>query len=403
MAHVLIGFAEALSAAETVFSLRAAGHQVSAFTRKGCTAPILKHLRLNRVIRLTPPEDDADAAIADLRAGIDKISTAPTLLPLDDFSVWICQAAASQQGRAVPVAGATGTQAEAALDKAIQIEAAQKAGLTVPETRILTTPDDVSTLAETLEPAIPRIAKPARAVVSHAGRLDKGSAVYLITRDDAAALTHQYDPRSSGPLIVQPLIRGTGIGVFGLATSAGVVAWSGHERLRMMNPHGSGSSACRSRIPDPDLQSRISDFLTLMNWRGPFMVELLEDADGTPWFMELNGRMWGSLALARRQGMEYPAWAVALSHTPECRPPEIAARNGMTVRHLGRDLVHLAFAARGPQSAFHKPGWPSPWSGLARVLCPAPAHQFYNYDPASPWYFLRDAGHTVWQTLQRRR
>ena len=35
MAHVLIGFAEALPAPEVVFSLLAAGHRVSAFARTG--------------------------------------------------------------------------------------------------------------------------------------------------------------------------------------------------------------------------------------------------------------------------------------------------------------------------------------------------------------------------------
>ena len=37
---------------------------------------------------------------------------------------------------------------------------------------------------------------------------------------------------------------------------------------------------------------------------------LLRDGEGTAWFMELNGRAWGSMALARRLGHEYPRWAV---------------------------------------------------------------------------------------------
>ena len=50
--------------------------------------------------------------------------------------------------------------------------------------------------------------------------------------------------------------------------------------------------------------------LSHTQWRGMFMLEFLRAKDGTAWFMELNGRPWGSMALARRSGLEYPAWAL---------------------------------------------------------------------------------------------
>ncbi len=37
--------------------------------------------------------------------------------------------------------------------------------------------------------------------------------------------------------------------------------------------------------------------------------------------MELNGRTWGSMALARRRGLDYPAWAVQAALDPEFEPP----------------------------------------------------------------------------------
>ena len=93
------------------------------------------------------------------------------------------------------------------------------------------------------------------------------------------------------------------------------------------------------------------------------MLEFLRDADGKPWFMELNGRAWGSMALARRRGFEYPAWTVQATldpgFEPGCRrdPPEIRCRN------LGLELVHLMFVARGPQS-----GAPMAWPRLGRAV-----------------------------------
>ena len=131
------------------------------------------------------------------------------------------------------------------------------------------------------------------------------------------------------PLIVQPLIHGTGEGLFGHATKDGVVAWSAHRRVRMLNPQGSASSACESFPVDQGLIGPAERFLTGLGWRGLFMLEFLRDRAGTPWFMELNGRAWGSLALARRRGFEYPAWTVraALDDWPRLWP---------TVRGLAR-------------------------------------------------------------------
>lgn len=76
----------------------------------------------------------------------------------------------------------------------------------------------------------------------------------------------------------------------------------------MMNPHGSGSSACVSFPVAEDLKLAIERFTRATGWLGIFMIEFLRDQSGIPWFVELNGRSWGSMALSRRQGLEYPAW-----------------------------------------------------------------------------------------------
>ena len=66
--------------------------------------------------------------------------------------------------------------------------------------------------------------------------------------------------------------------------------------------------------------------------------------------MELNGRAWGSMALARRRGFEYPAWNVQAALDPDFVPVEPTDPPEILARHLGMELAHLAFVARGPQS-----------------------------------------------------
>ena len=397
MAHVLIGFAEALPAAEVVFSLLSAGHSVSAFGRSDRLP--LRFLRLSELRVIPAPEVDAVAAADALRtlmqSEMDGAGPPDLFLPLDDAGLWIAGAA----GLAPEiVAGAVGMQAEIALDKDRQIKFARAAGLAVPPTLTVggQTPEDHATALP-----VPAIAKPARAVSVSDGQLEKGETVYLSSAEALHAFLEK-DGADAGPWLVQALIAGRGEGLFGFATEHGVVAWSGHTRLRMMNPHGSGSSACAVAEVDPWLRERAEVFIRDIGWRGPFMIEFLRDREGTHWFMELNGRMWGSMALARRQGFEYPAWAVALAEDGSfvpATPP--AMQHNLVVRHLGRDILHLLFVLRGPKAVFHQAMWPSFWGSLAAVLRPARASAFYNYDPAFPRYFLRDAAWTVKRVLFR--
>jgi hypothetical protein len=405
---VLIGFADALAAPEVVFSLRHAGFAVRPFTREGAPPASIARLPVEPALLLPAPEADADAAIAALRAGVAEMGAeAPpaAILPLDDAALWLVDRAfgpapgspGGPGGRAgPPVAGATGALAEVALDKTRQIALATQAGFAVPPTTVARGRAEI--LAHDRFPAI---VKPALAAELRGAGLRRGSSYYLMSAADLARLPP--DERLSYPALVQPLIAGQGEGIFGFATAEGITAWSGHRRVRMMNPHGSGASACRLNPVEPGLREAAMRMLSGIGWRGPFMIELLRDAAGTAQFMELNGRLWGSTALVRRAGLDYPAWAVAHALDPEFSPPEITPGDPGTVRHLGRDLLHLLFLLKGPQSDFHRAHWPRFWPALGAVLSPAPGRQFYNWDPAHRWFHLRDAAATVGGFLGRRR
>lgn len=314
--HILIGFAEALPAPEVFFSLYDAGCRVSAFTRAGARTPLARHLPLTGVHEIPAPERDSRAA-----AAVSAIMNGPNapdfVLPIDDAALWLVDRALS--GAPDRVIGAAGAQARLALDKTLQIAAAGKAGLHVPATVIVRRPADMDAPLP-----FPAIAKPALAIAEKDGRIGKDAVAYLPDEAAARAFADTLGD-DMAPLLVQPLIAERGEGVFGFAAQGEVTHWSGHRRLRMMNPHGSGSSACESMAPDPDIRAAVERFMLDAGWRGPFMIELLRDADGTPWFMELNGRMWGSMALARAQGLEYPAWAAALAADPGFRPPRTTA------------------------------------------------------------------------------
>ena len=313
-ATVLILFAEAMAAPEVAWSLVDSGHEVIAIARRGRRAAVRHSSHVN-IWEVTPPEFDARAAVTELTERCRNFELPDgqpaVILPLDDAAIWLCNEVALPSGWMI--AGARGSTATLALDKSVQTQAAKRAGLPVPATTIARTSDEVVERAA----EFPLILRPADAVAVRGNRLSRGQTWICSNRTELNRALAEWE--SKQPLIVQPFIEGDGEGVFGLATDHGIDAWSSHKRIRMMNPHGSGSSACESQAVRPEIQAAIERLIEGTNWRGLFMIELLRDRAGKSWFVELNGRPWGSMALSRRQGFEYPAWSVMAMLQPPTR------------------------------------------------------------------------------------
>lgn len=389
---VIIGFAEALSAPEVAWSLVDAGYRVIAFAREGRDSA-LNCSRFVEIVEIASPEKDLTQSLHNLQDLIESYdgSKSQILLPLDDAALWLCNKVEKQPNWTL--AGASEQCAELAINKQMQFEFAVRAGLNVPPTLFANSVEDVMGGVSTF----PVILRPSDAIMHSNDRLKKGR--NWICADETELLRSLAEWRGECALMVQPYILGRGEGVFGLATRSGVVAWSGHRRLRMMNPHGSGSSACASRSVPEELKGPIETFLRACGWRGMFMIELLRSHDDHLFFVELNGRAWGSMALSRRQGLEYPAWTVRMAIEPDWIP-ELSMRQPEEIecRNLGREIMHLLFILRGPQSkALHS--WPSFWRTLLRMVRFNRPTFFYNWR-ANDWrVFVRDCLQTIGRQL----
>jgi biotin carboxylase len=396
--RVLVGFAESVAAPEAAYSLVEAGYEVVAFARRGRQVP-LRHLGQTSVVAVTPPEENAARTVSELRQLL-AADHFDAVLPLDDFAVWLCDEA----GAGSPVADGSGGLlvgfgnggVTPALDKRVQLAAAQNAGFACPHTVVLSTAADLVT-----NPDFPVILKPALAADVDGNRLRRGSFAICSGPQELTRALAAWGGRE--PMLLQRHVAGTGEGLFGIAGPSGVTAWSAHRRLRMMNPAGSGSSACVSIAVDPRLIGPATAFIEEIGWRGPFMIELLRESNGTAWFMEFNGRLWGSLALARRGSYEYPAWAVQqvqdgmLPNVPPALPV------GLTCRHLGRELVHLMLVARGPRSTALDQDWPRLLPTVRALASRAGNQHWYNYRRGSSRVFWSDSWLTVAEALRKAR
>jgi predicted ATP-grasp superfamily ATP-dependent carboligase len=380
-----MGFANALAAPETAWSLLESGAKVTVFARRG-TRTALRQCRELTIVEITPVEEDAGRAVAEV-AELLRLRPYTALMPLDDASVWLCGRVAESDLGSVSIVGPTGAQAALALDKGLQVEAAERAGFSVPATRHVQYSQEIRALT-----GLPLVLKPAYPVRMRSGRLVRGGNYVCGNRDELERVAGSWHEEE--PLLAQPLLRGVGEGLFGLAGPDGLMALSAHRRIRMANPGGSGSSACASIPVDGDLARAAERMLRDVGWRGMFMLEFLRDADGTAWFMELNGRPWGSMALARRAGLEYPAWALRQSDDPEFAPPPTGPFRPQTCRHLGREIVHLLMVLRGPRSVAQD-AWPSRWRTVRDVVRIGREDQWYNWRRKDWRLFVEDAVRTV--------
>src|SRR5688572_11753276 len=211
MKVVVIGFAEALSAPEVVWSLVDAGFQVRAFARRGRRSA-LRHSRHVQVFDVTPPETDNAATIrevASLLARTPHNGSAPVLFPLDDAAVWVCSRIATETP--FILAGPRDDKAELALNKAVQVDAARAAGFNVLPTKVARTRDE----ALNADQEYPLILKPSDATLAKGGRLTKGRNSICANRQELERAVAKWD--GLAPLLIQPYVVGAGEGIFGIA------------------------------------------------------------------------------------------------------------------------------------------------------------------------------------------
>jgi predicted ATP-grasp superfamily ATP-dependent carboligase len=215
---------------------------------------------------------------------------------------------------------------------------------------------------------------------------------------------YRHMTRRCRAVLLQEFVAGEGAGYFALMQHGTLLAEFAHRRLRDVRPTGSGSSV-RESVPVPaGLRRAALAMLGALGWQGVAMVEFRVRPDGTPVFMEVNGRFWNSLALAVRAGIDFPRLLVDMTTTRAAACPE-SYRPGVRCRWLLGDLRHLAEVWRGAPA-----GYPSRFPGrlrtLAEFLRPVPGTFHDNFQLDDPLPELGDwldfALNRVWPALRRR-
>jgi predicted ATP-grasp superfamily ATP-dependent carboligase len=186
------------------------------------------------------------------------------------------------------------------------LERALRAGFDVPDTFLLERPDATLPLA-----VFPAVLKSHRSVI-HTGTRREHVAVRFVDTVAQARAALDALPAAAFPILLQRRVRGAGEGLFVLRWNGRVIAEFAHRRLREKPPEGGVSVFRESIALDRDVAAAGRRLLDDLDWQGVAMIECKRDA-GTrrPVFMEVNGRLWGSLQLAIDAGVDFPRLLVA--------------------------------------------------------------------------------------------
>lgn len=397
MNTVAVGFGDAVSTPEVCFSLREMGFEPCVVCKSELSRKTLHWIDV-KTFTIADPEVDFDQSLRDLNDQLAVISPRFIFAADDGFLLLINTLQKNNALGSVEHLGPGPDAARVAFDKWAQIQNAAEAGFKVPATLRSATIDDVRDVQ------LPFFLKPRFACEVEQGpdrrRIAKRPSRLIEDIDDYHSIVNRYDDHD---FLLQQPIYGRGEGYFGIRWDDTIYNPSAHSRVRMIDPHGSGSSACASREPTSAEADISNAMLDLIDWQGVFMIETLVDQNGERWFVELNGRSWGSLALARRLGFEYPGWLACASNGEDIPSVSIKKPGNIVVRHLGRDILHFLAVVRGPKTSKAGENWPKLLPTLLGVFVPVRPSMYYNYSSNHSFFFIKESIAYVWNRVIGRR
>jgi len=274
-----------------------------------------------------------------------------------------------------------------AFDKAETTRIAESLGIDTPRTIVLESGADVRERAEALR--YPVVLKPRSSQeYSPGGGVRKtGAPVYARNANECIRAWADLEKRCRS-VLVQEFIEGSGVGYFALMRHGELRAEFAHRRLRDVRPTGSGSSLRVSVKPARDVREHALAILQNLGWHGVAMVEFRVRPDGTPVFLEVNGRFWNSLALAVNAGVDFPRLLARMAEDGDIDPVN-AFEVGVRTRWLLGDARHLVEVWRGAPAGF--PGkFPGRLATLAAWLTPVPGTYHDNFTLRDPLPELGD-------------
>lgn len=219
----------------------------------------------------------------------------------------------------------------AALDRGLTWKLAAELAVPVPATRLI---DRLP--AEPSGDVYPLVLKPARSKSVYQGELRTYAPIIVRDAAERRSVLNEWVPRMS--VLEQEYVRGWGVGIELLYDRGRMLRHFAHERLHEWPLTGGASTYRRAIEPPAEMLAASRRLLEALKWHGVAMVEFKRRADGSFALMEINPRLWGSLALSIQAGVDFPLslWQIAAG---EPLPTQNGYARGLRARHLSADLI----------------------------------------------------------------
>ncbi|MGH3059243.1 MAG: ATP-grasp domain-containing protein, partial [Gaiellaceae bacterium] len=378
-ARVLVTDASRGSAVSIIRSLGRRGMHVIAADSKARSPGFSSRYAADRLRYPSPDESPEEMVETLLAAARDR--SVDLIVPVTDETILPLAAARERFAGVCTLAIPDARGLAASHDKMATIDLAANLGIPLPRTELVSTVDEALPAAAAL--GWPVVVKPRFSRIVRGGRsIERYGVSYAA---DEAALAEQLGGLEGRcDVLLQEYCAGEGHGVELLASEGRPLAAFQHRRLREVPITGGASSFRESVALDPLLFDYSSRLLAALDWTGLAMVEFKLGEEG-PRLMELNGRIWGSLPLAVKSGMDFPAGLVdaclgRVPHTEE--PPRTSYPVGVRSRNLGLETVWIGSTLR---RARRYPGVPTPRrrdavAAALRLINPADGYDVFARD-----------------------
>jgi predicted ATP-grasp superfamily ATP-dependent carboligase len=315
---------------------------------------------------VTPAELDGEAFVADVAEAARRRRVA-VVLPGSESA--LATLAGREDAFAVPLGVGPAASVARAGDKDELAELAAAAGLDSPPHQVLSRAD----IAAGVDVPFPAIIKPLKSVVElTGGGLGRVWSRRIETHDELVRAT---ESTASRLWLVQPFLDGELYAVAGVAWEGRLVTSAHQVAVRLWPPFSGGSSFALTVPRDVTLDERLARVFELLDWSGIFQAQFLRSS-GRQHLIDLNLRVYGSLALAIAAGANLPAiWAdLLLGREPQLRDYRV----GVSFRAPEKD-VRAVLRCGGVRALLpHRPGVQSVFS----IRDPLPALGLVSKVPA---------------------
>lgn len=352
-------------------------------------------------VRYPNPRRDPEGAVDAILDGARRHSV-ELLIPVTDEVLLPLSARRDRLADVCRVAMPDARALEAVVDKDRTLELARSLDIPVPRTVTVEPGDDLAGRCEAL--GWPVVVKP-RCSYDYAP-VRRPVRRWVAYANDMAEL-RALVAAAGGRALLQEHVQGDGRGLCLLMHEGRPLAAFQHHRLREVPLTGGASSFRESEPLDPFLYESSVRLLSALRWTGLAMVEFKGENDKAV-LMEVNGRVWGSLALAVASGMDFPVRLAELYLNGVPDPGDEVASSYATdvrTRDIQLEMAWIGEALFRRQTApfVQLPSRRAALAVAARLLSPGDGYDLIHKDDLGPGLvdLVRVAASPAWRRLRR--